>query len=171
MNRLTSKVRSSLLTILGVASIALPQTGCLSTYGNQVARDLAYVGLQQAVVSEMRNEFEGPRGTNVYVRGNTNNAYETQSRAQQIFETIGAPICIYVGNIDEEERWDKWRYYDRNGNEYEALVTHSNKDNVFSLEESKEFFIPCYEYVSANGLKTIPKNTTIIPYFNPNFTR
>ena len=53
-----------LLVAISVAFVGL--IGC-SEYGNAVARDLAMRGTQQAVVSGVRNEIEGPRGTTVNV--------------------------------------------------------------------------------------------------------
>ena len=73
-DKLTSEInpkdiaRKGLLGILAVGTV-LPLSGCLSTYGRSVARDLACTGMQQAVVSEVRNSVEGPRGTTVNVGG------------------------------------------------------------------------------------------------------
>ncbi|MCK4649913.1 hypothetical protein KAT36_01645 [Candidatus Pacearchaeota archaeon] len=48
--------------LVGLAMCGLVATsGCLSTYGKMAARDLAYTGMQQAVVSGVRSELEGRR--------------------------------------------------------------------------------------------------------------
>ena len=56
--------------IIGVALLMtgmIVVSGC-SAYGNAVARELALVGAQQAVVSGVRNSIEGPQGTTVVVQ-------------------------------------------------------------------------------------------------------
>ena len=62
---LGSKMKQGLIGTLAVGSM-LFSSGC-STYGNNVARNLAYTGMQQTVVSNVRNSIECRSGTTVNV--------------------------------------------------------------------------------------------------------
>gem|GEM_PF-5739101 len=69
------------MLVAALAGAALP-SGC-SDYGNVVARNLAYAGAQQAVVSGVRNEMEGPRGTTVNVNNQSGSSQGTSSAQTQ----------------------------------------------------------------------------------------
>jgi len=53
--------------VVGIGAAVVGGSGGCSDYGDMVAQELAYTGVEQAVISGVRNEIEGPRGTMVNV--------------------------------------------------------------------------------------------------------
>ena len=74
------KTRNGLMEIVLLCASVLFLNGCLSTYGEKVVRDLGRIGMQQAVVSGVKNSIEGPRGTTVNVTPGVNNVVQQGSQ-------------------------------------------------------------------------------------------
>ena len=95
---LGSRMKNGLVKILAVGAV-LSSSGCLSTYGKHVARNLAYTSMQQAVVSEVRNSVEGPRGTTVNVGETNYNANKNLSKRELVVQ--------YWKDFNGNEKLDK----------------------------------------------------------------
>ena len=115
MNRLSSIVkdclRGGVLLGAGVSSLV---SGC-SNYGNMVARDLARTGLTQVIISGVRNEIEGPRGTVVNVGGTAYIEPPVDDKSVLVRNYVSQTIFYYritdLGSgryEDYEIGFDKW---------------------------------------------------------------
>ena len=89
------KVKNGLMGIVLLGASALSLTGCLSTYGEMVVRDLTHIGMQQAVVSGVQNSIEGPRGTTVNVTPGVNNVVQ-----QKYYDGKMSDGSYYKGEIE-----------------------------------------------------------------------
>ncbi|MFH2057962.1 MAG: hypothetical protein ABIJ59_03585 [Pseudomonadota bacterium] len=135
-------LKIKILCLAGFAMLCLALfSGCLSNYGKAVVRDWGDTAVQQAIVSGVQNEIEGPRGTTV----NVNNSY-------------AEPVRI------EKPTLKAWKYKDFNGNgrqdqaefielQYNEPVNIDNFDLVVAFYPVKNGSDVTYSIYSPDGYK------------------
>ena len=124
------KARNGLMGIVLLCASALSLNGCLSTYGKIVARDLAYMGMQQAVVSGVKNSIEGPRGTTVNVTSGVNNVVQ-----QKYYDGKMTDGSYYKGEIEtvNNKLHGFGAHTSTNGEKYVGQFKHGIKDGQGTL--------------------------------------
>ena len=129
---LKNMARGSLTGILAVGAM-LPLSGCLSTYGKSVVRNLGYTTMQQAAVSGVRNSVEGSRGTTVNVGGDNYGSKKRELVVQYWKDFNGnrkLDVGEVLGKVEESVNLDKY------GLNIE-LVTSSSRAIMFYVLDSE----------------------------------
>jgi hypothetical protein len=112
-------------------------TGCTSA-GDVFTRNLAEIGARQLVVSGVRNEFEGPRGTTVNItpRNTDQQKQITSNNSQRYYEGLVSNGGYYSGRMFNNKAYGYGTITYPDGRKYEGEWNEQPEERRKTIEEA-----------------------------------